>query len=188
MFQRTGGPFLSRDKKGIPSAGEAVNLLHEPSTVVSKADIQRTLYKLEHNTFRRLMDESALFREKMLIMRHGFKSITFSAYKERLLKLFRMAADRSQLVDDRWNNQQMQYTQNDVSIIIRSSRITVSKPLNKSCEEGIIRMLNRRIQINVHLKPEELLFVLLDIYGRASLHCKKGSDRIGCIRRRPRMV
>ena len=90
--------------------------------------------------------------KKMLIMRHGFKSITFSAYKERLLKLFRMAADRSQLVD----NQQIQYTQNDVSIIIISSRITVSKPLNKSCEEGIIRMLNRRIQIDVHLKPEEL--------------------------------
>lgn len=92
----------------------------------------------------------------MLIMRHGFKSITFSAYKERLLKLFRMAADRSQLVDGRWYNQQIQYTQNDVSIIIISSRITVSKPLNKSCEEGIIRMLNRRIQIDVHLKPEEL--------------------------------
>ena len=88
--------------------------------------------------------------KKMLIMRHGFKSITFSAYKERL------AADRSQLVDGRWYNQQIQYTQNDVSIIIISSRITVSKPLNKSCEEGIIRMLNRRIQINVHLKPEEL--------------------------------
>ena len=78
--------------------------------------------------------------KKMLIMRHGFKSITFSAYK----------------VDGRWYNQQIQYTQNDVSIIIISSRITVSKPLNKSCEEGIIRMLNRRIQINVHLKPEEL--------------------------------
>ena len=57
--------------------------------------------------------------KKMLIMRHGFKSITFSAYKERLLKLFRMAADRSQLVDGRWYNQQIQYTQNDVSIIIR---------------------------------------------------------------------
>ena len=54
--------------------------------------------------------------------------------------------DRSQLVDGRWYNQQIQYTQNDVSIIIISSRITVSKPLNKSCEEGIIRMLNRRIQ------------------------------------------
>ena len=40
--------------------------------------------------------------KKMLIMRHRFKSITFSAYKERLLKLFRMAADRSQLVDGRW--------------------------------------------------------------------------------------
>ncbi|EHM51086.1 hypothetical protein HMPREF0372_01792 [Flavonifractor plautii ATCC 29863] len=53
MFQRTGGPFLSRDKKGIPPAGEAVNLLHEPSTVISKADIQKTLYKLDHNTFRR---------------------------------------------------------------------------------------------------------------------------------------
>lgn len=30
--------------------------------------------------------------------------------------------------------------------------------------------------------------MLLDIYGRASLHCKKGSEMIGCIRRRPRMV
>ena len=68
--------------------GEAVNLLHEPSTVISKADIQRTLYKLEHKHISAAMDESALFRDavlwitqKMLIMRHGFKSITFSAYK-----------------------------------------------------------------------------------------------------------
>ena len=94
--------------------------------------------------------------KKMLIMRHGFKSITFSAYKERLLKLFRMAADRPQQLDRLGYQQQRKYTQNDVSIIIISSRITVSKPLNKSCEEGIIRMLNRRIQIDVHLKPEEL--------------------------------
>ena len=76
--------------------------------------------------------------KKMLIMRHGFKSITFSAYKERLLKLFRMAVDRSQLVDGRWYNQQIQYTQNDVSIIIISSRITVMKIASRMLVRGLM--------------------------------------------------
>lgn len=143
--------------------GESVNFLHERSTVISRADAQTTLCKLDYNTFRRLIDESPLFRDailldnakKMLIMRHEIESITFSSYKERLIKLFFVAADRSELVDGKWYNQRIQYTQNDLSTIIGSSRITVSKLLNELCEEGAIRMLNRRVQLNARLRLEE---------------------------------
>lgn len=91
----------------------------------------------------------------MLIMRHEIENITFHSYKERLVKLFLVAADRSELVDGKWYNQRVHYTQNDLSTIIGSSRITVSKLLGELCEEGTIRMLNRRIQISAFLKPSD---------------------------------
>lgn len=143
--------------------GELSNILERPSTLTSRADTKTTLYKLDSNTFRRLINDSPTFREaillddakKMLIMRHEIESITFSSYKERLLKLFLAAADRSALVDGQWYDQKVQYTQSDLSVIIGSSRITVSKLLKELCDEGAIRMLNRRIQVNARLKMEE---------------------------------
>ena len=130
--------------------GEAVNFLNEPSTVISKADIPTTLYRLDHDTFLRLTDESPLFRnavlmesaKKTLIMRHE-------------IKLFLVAADRTRLIDGQWYDQRVHYSQSDLSVIIGSSRITVSKLLGELCDEGVIRMLNRRIQINARLNPED---------------------------------
>lgn len=143
--------------------GCPVIFIKESTTLTSKADIATTLCKLDHATFHRLIDQSALFRnaillddaKKMLIMRHEIENITFHSYKERLVKLFLVAADRSELVDGKWYNQRVHYTQNDLSTIIGSSRITVSKLLGELCEEGTIRMLNRRIQISAFLKPSD---------------------------------
>ena len=80
---------------------------------------------------------------------------TYEAYKERLLKLFYVAADRTKLIDGQWYNQQIRYTQSDMSTIIGSSRITVSKLLGELCDEGFIRMLNRNIQINARVSLDE---------------------------------
>ena len=143
--------------------GESINFLHEPSTVISKTDSATVLYKLDQHTFKRLIDESSFFRsailldnaKKMLIMRHEIESITFKSYKERLLKLFYVAADRTKLIDGQWYNQQIRYTQSDMSTIIGSSRITVSKLLGELCDEGFIRMLNRNIQINARVSLDE---------------------------------
>lgn len=139
--------------------GESINFLHQPSTVISKTDSPTVLYKLDYETFDKLINSSAFFRnailldnaKKMLIMRHEIESITFNSYKERLLKLFYVAADRTELIDGQWYNQQVRYTQSDLSTIIGSSRITVSKLLGELCDEGFIRMLNRNIQINAHI-------------------------------------
>ena len=93
--------------------------------------------------------------KKMLIMRHEIENITFNSYKDRLIKLFLVAADRSVLVDGGWYNQRVHYTQSDLSTIIGSSRITVSKLMGELCDEGAIRMLNRRVQVSALLKPED---------------------------------
>ena len=143
--------------------GEAVNFLNEPSTVISKTDTPTTLYRLDHHTFLRLTDESPLFRrivlmesaKKTLIMRHEIENITFHSYRDRLIKLFLVAADRSALIDGQWYNQRVSYSQNDLSVIIGSSRITVSKLLGELCDEGVIRMLNRKIQVNARLHLED---------------------------------
>lgn len=143
--------------------GEACNILDQPSTVLSKADVKTTLYKIDHHTFQHLVNTSSLLREavlvnnakKQLIMRHEIESITFSSYKDRLVKLFVAAADRSELVDGNWYNQRVHYTQSDLGGIIGSSRITVSKLLGELCDEGVIRMLNRRVQISADVAGKD---------------------------------
>ena len=93
--------------------------------------------------------------KKTLIMRHEIENITFNSYRDRLIKLFLVAADRTRLIDGQWYDQRVHYSQSDLSVIIGSSRITVSKLLWELCDEGVIRMLNRRIQINARLNPED---------------------------------
>lgn len=142
--------------------GEPATFLDQPSTLRSRADMETTLYRLEYQDFHRLVDTSPLFRnavlqdnsKKMLIMRHEIENITFCSYKERLTKLFYVAADRTELVDGMWYKQRVQYTQNDLSIVIGSSRITVSKLLGELCEEGVIRILNRRVQVSAKVGKE----------------------------------
>ena len=136
--------------------GETSCTLGRTSSLISKTNTDTTLYFLSVDTFQTLMGESALFRQalmtsnalKTLTMRHEIENITFYSCKDRLAKLFCTTADKSKLIDGCWYGLHVRYTHADLSVIIGSSRITITKMITELCEEGSIRLVNRKIQIH----------------------------------------
>ena len=84
----------------------------------------------------------------MLIMSHEIESLAFNSCKDRLKRLFCSTADTSCLLENKWYNLKVHYTQQELSAIIGSSRITISKTIKELCNEDFIRILNRNTQIN----------------------------------------
>ena len=119
--------------------GETPCSLHEPTEV-----------------YNRLMDESKAFRDailtsysrKMQILRHEVENLTFNSCKDRLKRLLCSVADTSTLIDGKWYNLKVHYTQYEISTIVGGARVTVTKLLNELCAEGFLRILNRRIQVS----------------------------------------
>lgn len=136
--------------------GETACTLGHTSSLISKTNTETTLYLLSIDTFQSLMGESAMFRQalmtsnalKTLTMRHEIENITFYSCKDRLTKLFCTTVDKSKLIDGCWYGLHVRYTHADLSVIIGSSRITITKMINELCAEGSIRLVNRKIQVH----------------------------------------
>ena len=107
--------------------------------------------------YRALVRESALFddairqcmSQKALMLCHEIESLTFLTSKDRLLQLFYSSADTAFAFDGKWYPLKYNYTQQELGIILGVSRVTISKFVNEFCNDGIIRIVNRRMQINI---------------------------------------
>lgn len=136
--------------------GDTCCTLGKTTSLMSKANVDTTLYWITAETFEELLASSSMFRHaimtnnalKTLTMRHEIENITFSSCRDRLTKLFCAAVDTSKLIDGGWYGLHVHYSHNDLSVIIGSSRITITKTINELCDEGVIRLLNRRIQVS----------------------------------------
>lgn len=136
--------------------GETACTLGHTSSLISKTNTETTLYLLSVDDYQKLMGESILFRQalmtsnalKTLTMRHEIENITFYSCKDRLTKLFLTTVDKSRRIDGCWYGLHVRYTHADLSVIIGSSRITITKMINELCEDGVIRLVNRKIQVH----------------------------------------
>ena len=136
--------------------GETPCSLHEPTGLYSMAEQDTTIAVIPPEVYNRLMDESKAFRDailtsysrKMQILRHEVENLTFNSCKDRLKRLICSVADTSTLVDGKWYNLKVHYTQYEISTIVGGARVTVTKLLNELCAEGFLRIVNRRIQVS----------------------------------------
>ncbi|MCD7908713.1 MAG: Crp/Fnr family transcriptional regulator [Clostridium sp.] len=136
--------------------GETPVSLQEPTGLFSQVEVNTKIYIIPLHTYEHLLDTNKMFRDaimenilnKMLIMRHEIENLTFNSCKDRLKRLFCSTADPDKLIDGGWYNLKVYYTQYELSTIIGSARVTISKLINELCDEGFIRMLNRNIQVN----------------------------------------
>lgn len=85
---------------------------------------------------------------KLLIMRHEIESLVFDPCKQRIFQLLCSIIDKTTLAEGNWYDLQAHYTQYEISTIIGSARVTTSKLINELCNEGRIRILNRKIQVS----------------------------------------
>ena len=136
--------------------GETPCSMREPTGLYSKTEIETVLYKIPSSTYQQLLDDNKIFRDaimesyskKMLIMRHEIANLSFNSCKDRLRRLFCYTADPSVLIEGKWLNLKVSYTQYELSTIVGGARVTVTKLINELCAERFIRILNRNIQLN----------------------------------------
>lgn len=136
--------------------GETPYFLNQPTGLYSSAETEMIVALIPADRFQSLMDESKIFREaimmnyshKMRILRYEVENLSFYSCKERIKHLLCSVVDTKSSVDGSWYRLKVRYTQYEIGIIIGGARVTVTKLLNELCDEGFIRILNRKIQVS----------------------------------------
>lgn len=112
---------------------------------------------IPNGVFQALLRTSPLFNEsimrclacKVQMLSREIESQVFLSAKDRLLELLYHLADTSFAFDGKWYILKRNYSQQELGAILGVSRVSISKFINEFCSEGVIRIVNRRIQINI---------------------------------------
>lgn len=136
--------------------GELTCFIHSQTSLYSQTETHTVLYKVDEGEVNRLMDESRLFRDamircyshKMLILRYEVANLTFNSCKSRLKRLFCSTVDTKNVTDPGWYNLKIHYTHGELGEIVGGARVTISRQLTELCNEGFLRIINRRAQVN----------------------------------------
>ena len=137
--------------------GEIESCLNTVSNCYATALEPTELGFIPLETFSGLMKKDGAFNAaileslagKALMLSDEVEDLTFSTCKDRLLRLIHANADTAFAFDGKWYQVKRNYTHQEIGTILGVSRVTVSKLLNELCYEGILRMVNRQLQINI---------------------------------------
>lgn len=137
--------------------GDTASLLSAPQPLYVMAEEPTDILFIPTDAFRGLMqnhpvvNEAVLFCQafKNLMMLREIESHVFLSSRDRLLQLFYYSADSTFAFDGKWYSLKHNYTQQELGTILGVSRVTISKLVNEFCNDGIIRIVNRRMQINI---------------------------------------
>lgn len=142
--------------------GETPCSLQKATGLFSKTETDSLIYIIPMHEYEVLLDTNKEFRNailesccyKMLIMRHEIGSLSFNSSRHRLMRLLCTLADTEKVIDEIWYEVSTRYTQNDLCIITGCARITIAKVISDLTSEGIIRTVNRKIQIKIEKYDE----------------------------------
>lgn len=126
-----------------------------PDRIFLTTETPTVLYKIDAKKVHQLIKESDLFREAILkyvgtiIIRliTLIEGLAFLSAKDRIYSLLKISADPSQAVDQLWYLISYPYSQVDIARIVGASRTTVSRLITELCDEGLIRYVNRTLQV-----------------------------------------
>ncbi len=143
--------------------GETPCVLQDATGLFSKAERASVLYLISSPKYEKLMAESELFRDaillsyskKMRILRQEVANLAFLSCKDRLWQLYCATADTSRVIDGGWYDLKFNYTQYELSTIVGGARVTISNLINELCAGGCIRVLNRKTQVSVKKYEQE---------------------------------
>ncbi|WP_312641273.1 Crp/Fnr family transcriptional regulator [Hydrogenoanaerobacterium sp.] len=139
--------------------GETPFFLNTPSGLYSQAETDSIFYQIPGNECDRLMKENELFRRtithsfchKLLMLRYEIENLSFNSCKNRLLRLFYATVNTKDATDPGWLNLKVQYTHAELGEIVGGSRVTISRQMNILYQEGFLRLVNRKVQVNSEL-------------------------------------
>jgi CRP/FNR family cyclic AMP-dependent transcriptional regulator len=137
--------------------GEPAFFMNTKTGLFTSAETDVELWYLSKEQVDMLLDKHAEIRNtimscltyKVLFLRHETESLCFNSCEDRLMRTICMCVDQETVIDGKWYGLKIQYTHYDLGVLIGSVRVTVSKIIGKLCNEGILRLINHKIQINV---------------------------------------
>lgn len=137
--------------------GETAFFLGNPTGLHSQAETDVVLRKIEGPVARRLFKDNQLFSNyvvrnscsKLLILRYEIENLTFNSCKNRIKRFFAASVDRYSPCEPGWYDVKVHSTHYELGIIVGAARVTVSKLINELCDEGFLRVINRKTQVNI---------------------------------------
>jgi CRP/FNR family cyclic AMP-dependent transcriptional regulator len=137
--------------------GENTRIISAQPRFYVMAEEKTELLFIPDGTFQTLLRQSPVFNEaimrclasKIQMLSHEIENQAFLSGRNRLLELLYHLADPSFAFDGKWYSLKRNYPQQELGAILGVSRVTVSKFVNELCNEGVIRIVNRRMQINI---------------------------------------
>ena len=126
-------------------------LINQMPNISIISETPTVLYKMDDS----IMATSSLLKDSLLIymsktimtLMKTIESLALDCCKIRLYNLFRASADNSSPMRDNWYELRFQYSQEDMAKIISANRVTVARLINELCDEELIRIVNRKIQV-----------------------------------------
>lgn len=136
--------------------GEMAHTLGYKTGLYSMAETDITLYIISSKNVDKLLNESVLFQnavrkclaQKIITLRYEIENLTFNSVKDRIKRLFVMLVNTEEVHDGKWYGVNIEHTQYEIGVLIGGARVTVSRTINELCNEGFIRIVNRKPQLN----------------------------------------
>ncbi|MBR5284109.1 MAG: Crp/Fnr family transcriptional regulator [Clostridia bacterium] len=92
-----------------------------------------------------MMDMQCDYDKYLLCELHN---LSFNSCKARLMRIYCSQIDHKRLEDGKWYSLRSKLTHNELAAIVGSARVTISKLINELCDDGFIRIINRRAQVS----------------------------------------
>lgn len=113
--------------------------------------------RAERAAYLKLLHKQADFALIMLTMQADFDqyltreidNLSFNSCKTRLMRIYCSQVDTGKVEDGKWYGLASKLTHNELAAIVGSARVTISKLINELCDDGFIRIINRRAQVNM---------------------------------------
>lgn len=144
--------------------GETPFYLNLPTNLNSTAKEDSVLFKIPRDVCREVLIEDSRFvallircySYKLLTLRYEVENLSFNSCKVRLKRLFCASVDTEHLIDRDWYPLKVRYTQYEMETIVGSTRVNINKTMGMLAEEGFIRTINRKVQVNATMYRQYL--------------------------------
>lgn len=128
-----------------------------PDRIFVSTDTPTTVYKIDRKSTYKLISESEAFRNAIL---HYISAIVvklivliednaFHDCRKRILNLLMATIEKDKLIDGKWAELKYNYSQTDIARIVGATRPTISRMMKELCDDGSIRIINRKIQVAI---------------------------------------
>lgn len=132
---------------------------YDTTSLYSETEVDTSLYLIKRKRAKELLDNDKVFREgilrshafKAMILRHEIENILFNSSKDRIKRFLSVNVNQGNISDSDWIEIGSKYTHYEIGILIGCTRVTVSKMMGELANEGFIRVINNKIQINKKL-------------------------------------